>query len=601
MILSTCSQPSVIFFLTFATIFSIANSSNETDIDEDPLNSSLPEGNDVRHGSAQSLADSNSGHLNKSRTSRLKSTGDGKVRYCTSSADCHLDLNERCVLRTSRSVCQCREPFERNARTNSCDLKRAVKVSVDFVQLPYVAELSRKNTPAHIRTKELVESTLLAVFDNSDTLRNGVSQVRGSNFSAAPVSGGHLRTSFYLYIREPLYTQPSVDALALLLIKEISVSVHELNSSSNATANFDLQVSEMEADIDPCELAELNYCSPDATCTPDKDGGFRCECNDRFTDISPHPVYRGEQCTVECPESYCANGGHCHVDHKGVQFYCTCNNWNVGGRCQYSGIVVFSVLGLVVLLLLLIVGCAASAFCGQRAHTLRQVNYGKALGTPVYDEHVRPLRITIDNPYEVSPIGSGRLDGATKNNISFVSNDQATNDQRRLSQGHSGTPRVSVDENIGAQYSIQVTTTSTGNSPCPSPRNVRKMAANASVQTDSADNQRKSLTQLKSPTVTTESTNQGLPRIGITSDLEDTEAINEHKGHGKGGGRTVTKVTNVHHPHHLNHHHHPNGMTMGTAVTIGSNAADKVKPKNSTNGHLTPDGRQYHQSHVAYF
>lgn len=281
----------------------------------------------------------------KFNTSRRGQRG----RYCTTSLDCHLDLNERCVQRGTHSICDCREPFIRDPKTNSCELKRAVRIVMAFAKLSFSTELAKKSTPAYIRTRERVEKTMNSVISYSSVLSTGVHGIRAVNFSDTP---NGLSSACYLFVRESLYRQLSLDALSLLLVKEMSVAVHELNNT-HKSGDYDIEVIEIDTDVNPCEIEELNYCSNFAECGRTKSGGFYCQCRERYTDLSPHRTFTGEQCVIECPEAYCANDGHCHVDSKTSALYCTCNNWNVGARCQYSGVVVFSVLGVVVILLLL--------------------------------------------------------------------------------------------------------------------------------------------------------------------------------------------------------------------------------------------------------
>lgn len=380
-------------------------------------------------------------------------------RFCTTSTDCHLDLNERCVSQGTFSVCDCREPFLRDAATNSCEIKRAVRIGVKFCALSFTPELSKKNTPLYIRMKELAEKTIMSIVAYSPVLALGVSEARVSDFS-----DGSLQATCYLFVRESLYRRGSMEALSLLLVKEISVAVHELNATKDASPAYDMVVTELDTAINPCALSELNYCSDEAVCVPSK-YGFACKCDERFTDTSPHPAFPGETCSIECPESYCQNGGHCHVGKRDAVLYCTCNNWNVGARCQYSGIVVFSVLGVVVVLLLFVVGCTASAFCGHRASMQENaIQYSKPV-TPNYnEEHIRPFRITIDNPFD--SMQPAELP---------MQNNNIQNDKRTRPS-----PRPSLDENT--HYALSSAASRT---PSPKPRLSPRLSV-AAIQTDIA-------------------------------------------------------------------------------------------------------------------
>ena len=271
-------------------------------------------------------------------------------------------------------------------------------MKIRFNSLEYSKDLSRKNSPSFLRTKEVIEMTLLEVFRSSSVLKNLIKDIKVMEFSS-----GSLTASFLLLMADTSSAAKTKESLALLLVKEISVSIHELNTSRSSSA-YNMVVTEIETDVNACQFDDLNYCSPDALCIKTREG-FACVCSDRHVDHSPHPSYLGEVCKVECPENYCENNGHCHID-KESRLYCTCNNWNVGLRCQYSGVVVFSVLGLVMILLLFVVGCTSAAFCGRNRAPLTQPLMAPASPYPKpisssYDDHIRPFRITIDNPYEL--------------------------------------------------------------------------------------------------------------------------------------------------------------------------------------------------------
>lgn len=131
---------------------------------------------------------------------------------------------------------------------------------------------------------------------------------------------------------------------------------------------------------------------------------------------------------------------------------------------------VFSVLGVVVILLLFVVGCTASAFCGQRASAREAMIYSKPDTPTAYNEeaHIRPFRITIDNPFDAM---QPELIPALQNN-NFSRNNIQGDKRTRAS------PRTSVDENT---HFVRRSTSPTTPSPRPSPR-----LSVAAIQTDIA-------------------------------------------------------------------------------------------------------------------
>lgn len=348
-------------------------------------------------------------------------------KVCLLNTDCHLDLNERCIQDQSipYTICGCGHAFVRNDINNVCELKRGIKLVIKFASLPFVHEYFRNNTPAFVRLKELAEVTLNTVIQSSQKLSECVKDVSVTSFRSS-MSGNNsnsVESETLIYITNSLYTSIKAreTSLALVFVKEISISVHDLNRTKfHTNPEFDLLVTEIEADIDPCHIPDLNYCSQESSVClrHEKDNMFRCECRDRFTDQSPHPLFPGEVCSLECPDDYCSNDGHCHVDRRSSDLYCTCNHWNVGSRCQYDGIIVVSVLAVIVILLLLVVGCTASAFCSGRRSSdhidhHRITSFPRSatdnssqnlvqakpslLSSSCGDDHVRPFRITIDN------------------------------------------------------------------------------------------------------------------------------------------------------------------------------------------------------------
>lgn len=336
------------------------------------------------------------------------------LKVCSSNADCHIDLNERCITSfLPYMTCGCGQAFTRNKQSNVCELKRGVRMVFRFDSLAFLPEYSKKTTPGFIRMKELTESTLGSLVNSSSQLTDCVKDIQVVSFQKGNdelTNEASLEAEALIYITNSLYqaVKSRKKSLALVIVKEISVLVHQLNSSRFATnPEFDVVATQIDADVDPCFVDDLNYCSPNSLCFfALNDNRYSCSCKDRFTDLSPHPRFPGEICSLECPDDYCSNDGYCHVDKAYSRLYCTCNHWNIGSRCQYSGIIVFSVLGVIVLLLLLVVGCTTAAFCGRRETiadssdiSRRRLMQPKAslLSSCPEDHSSRPFRITIDN------------------------------------------------------------------------------------------------------------------------------------------------------------------------------------------------------------
>lgn len=130
------------------------------------------------------------------------------------------------------------------------------------------------------------------------------------------------------------------------------------------------------------------------------------------------------------------------------------------------------------LLLLFVVGCTSAAFCGQRRviaaapNTISPSSRYPVSNKPVsscYEEHVRPFRITIDNPYE----------GLT-NNIATCSPSHVDCPlHRHHSLNDRLSPRTSFEENDRIPHNL-----SNHASPVPSPR----PSISAAVQTEGAGN-----------------------------------------------------------------------------------------------------------------
>ncbi|RWS13647.1 serine-rich adhesin for platelets-like protein [Dinothrombium tinctorium] len=325
-----------------------------------------------------------------------------KPRICLRSSDCQLDLNERCVPNGSHRICSCAQPFRKNSETNVCEIISGVKIVARFGSTAYKADLNRVNSPTFIKMKNWAENALWSLIRQSSILSEGISEIKVIGFS----KGSLLVHALILIHSSLIRNRKRIKKLDLVLATEFSLVIDnfskQLDNFGTQVNASDITIIDINTDVNPCELNELNYCSKNAICVQSNEHslnlGFQCKCKKGYADSSPHPSYLGESCSVECPQSYCSNDGHCHVDDENG-LYCTCQDWNIGPRCQYSGVIVLSALAVIVALLMLIVGCSVYAFCGWRSRNNTSQN-AQLMVDPQYEEAVRNMRVTIDNHYE---------------------------------------------------------------------------------------------------------------------------------------------------------------------------------------------------------
>lgn len=299
---------------------------------------------------------------------------------CTVHTDCHIGLNERCF----DSICTCGPSFSRSKSSDICELKKIMKVVLKFDSVNFSPEYNLPNSPGAIKLREKLESALGELVKTNSILNASVIEIKVINFSKSSFARGSLEpSSLSSNINMPNILEAECiisigghvtsksERLQTVFVSEIVVAINQLNSSKYTdNPEYDMRVISLETNINPCngEFGS-NYCSSSANCIyNEKELSYTCSCGNKYTDTSPNSqMYPGEVCSLRCPDDYCSNDGYCHVDFENSLLYCTCNHWNVGSRCQYSGLVVFSVLGVIVFLLLLVVACAASAFCGRRS------------------------------------------------------------------------------------------------------------------------------------------------------------------------------------------------------------------------------------------
>ncbi|XP_015789455.1 uncharacterized protein LOC107366380 isoform X2 [Tetranychus urticae] len=369
-------------------------------------------------------------------------------RLCSSPYNCHLHLNERCVSSANFNVCQCVEPFHRTNHSEPCRIKKGALITVSFGNLIWSDDLANIYSPRFIETKDQTERSLRVIMDRSPLLASGIVSIGVLSFSPGSVSAKAM-----VHVRNDLFT----NNFKVNLAREMTQAVADLSESASSMPSEllfrNVTIKAIQDDIDPCGIADLNYCSPNSVCLPIppqgaiaanllSEPGFRCQCKPGFTDLSPNPYYPGEVCRVECPLSYCENGGHCLVNALDSTLYCTCQDWNVGPRCQYSGILVFSVLGVVVILLMLIVACTTSAFCGKRV--TRETVFSRRVSPVTYDDTIRPFRIAVNN-YDSPEMTNGLIVGNSRRMDSSASGGNSSGGaNRRLSRGSTDDGRGKV-------------------------------------------------------------------------------------------------------------------------------------------------------------
>ncbi|XP_067130788.1 uncharacterized protein [Centruroides vittatus] len=262
---------------------------------------------------------------------------DMKDRHCSSTVQCDVQLNERCVNEEGMGACQCGKSFIRNVETRMCEAKIAFVGMLRCPEQPYFAELDNPTSNTFQTMIEAAEVTLKLILDNSEKLSVEEMQIRVVKFHR-----GSLIIEWQLAIPESK-RNGSLEMMAVDFEDDFSHALQLVDDSpiniNNATF---LNIS---SEVDPCENAELNHCSKNALCMPNnKSSGYECICKNNYTDVSPSPInYSGEICEAICPEGYCKNNGKCHiVQNKPV---CKCQSLYMGIYCQISGLVLGSSCG----------------------------------------------------------------------------------------------------------------------------------------------------------------------------------------------------------------------------------------------------------------
>ncbi|XP_023226338.1 uncharacterized protein LOC111627030 [Centruroides sculpturatus] len=262
---------------------------------------------------------------------------DMKDRHCSSTVQCDVQLNERCVNEEGTGACQCGKSFIRNVETRMCEAKIAFVGMLLCPEQPYFSELDNPTSNTFQNMMKAAEITLKLILDNSEKLSVEEMQIRVVKFHR-----GSLIIEWQLTIPESK-RNGSLEMMAVDFEDDFSHALQLVDDSpiniNNATF---LNIS---SEVDPCENAELNHCSKNAVCVlNNKSNGYECICKNNYIDVSPSPIsYSGEICEAICPEGYCKNNGKCHVvQNKPV---CKCQSLYMGIYCQISGLVLGSSCG----------------------------------------------------------------------------------------------------------------------------------------------------------------------------------------------------------------------------------------------------------------
>ncbi|XP_013777871.1 uncharacterized protein LOC106462492, partial [Limulus polyphemus] len=291
--------------------------------------------------------------LGVSRSSSTETPKSSLQRFCTSIQHCNASQKERCVSKGTHSVCECGSAFARNPETSVCQEKIPVMASLKFPNEEFITGLDNPTSVVHQRKKRDAEQTMWSVVQLSDSLQKLVAHVIIDGFSAGSVV---LNIQMIL---AGLHEDMSPEELEKFVGQELEdVLSNKIHLLQGALLNLENAIL---LRINPCQYEELNYCSKNADCLPDKSkaGGFQCVCREKYTDNSPDDDYPGEVCIAICPKDFCRNNGHCRVGSDD-NFYCSCAEWYVGWRCEIpgqaiiGGVAAIAVVLLVVLIVVLV-------------------------------------------------------------------------------------------------------------------------------------------------------------------------------------------------------------------------------------------------------
>ncbi|KAF8770640.1 hypothetical protein HNY73_018144 [Argiope bruennichi] len=263
-----------------------------------------------------------------------KKAKDLPPRYCNNAGECNIALNEGCITKEGRSVCDCRRSFVRHPETDICEAPFMMRTSLKLPGEDFHEDLRDKYSDMYKnKTRDAIDTMWLVVY-HDPTLEYNVADIDVAGFEKGSLVI-HWEITFAVKKNESI----------LEVVQELDEKLEETFKHKNVLNSAPLNVENAKllsfSDINSCEKKELNYCSPNADCIRDGFRGFRCRCKEGYLDNSKNPMYPGEICIVTCPLDYCGENGYCEARSNGEK-QCLCNGWYFGEKCDISGILVVS-------------------------------------------------------------------------------------------------------------------------------------------------------------------------------------------------------------------------------------------------------------------
>ena len=284
-------------------------------------------------------------------------------KFCVTSIDCDIKLNERCIDRHKYSICGCKEPFFRENVSKKCQIKKLIRLLFK-VSSNHSNQLN-SNSLELIQMKYSIERNIWSFILNSSHLLTIV-----DNIKVIELIDSKIVVDFYVKIANPSnnFHHKYIEYHFWYRLMSIIRGIH-FDSNDNNLNSFDLRAIEIVDDIDYCSVKELNYCSESAICLDNNKSvtKFQCRCKSGLTDLSPNIDFKGEICALKCNSDICGVGGVCQIRND-TEIHCICTDWKFGDRCQYSFYTFVCVASLFVIISIFFSVCLASLYCGYKIH-----------------------------------------------------------------------------------------------------------------------------------------------------------------------------------------------------------------------------------------
>ena len=282
-------------------------------------------------------------------------------RYCISSNDCDIYLNERCVKRKKHSVCDCKEPFFRESSSQRCQIKKLIRL---LFRISSNQMKRLNNSIESIQLKHSIEAIIWSAIANSSHLISIVDDIK-----VIELKNVEIVVDFYVKIADKSndfhhkYIEYNFWYRLMSSIRGIDYQ------SLSSLKSFNMRAIEVVDNVNYCLVKELNYCSDFADCLEDlnSERKFFCKCKPGLTDMSVNINYSGEVCALQCSIDLCGSGGVCDVRNQ-TEIHCICKNWNFGDRCQYSLNALLAVISVIGLLSIFVSFCLTALYCGCKIH-----------------------------------------------------------------------------------------------------------------------------------------------------------------------------------------------------------------------------------------